>query len=62
MTNANVAKKCFAENIRLFAHSETEPEKYNLYNGLAALADAMASIQVKLDDIDKRLRQLEVRR
>ena len=60
MLTTTDAKKCFEENIRLFANANTEPEKFNLYHGLVAIADAIASMQSQLSDLDNRLRQLEV--
>jgi hypothetical protein len=46
------AKKCFAENLRLFGNASTQPEKYNLYNGLANLATAVEELQTKLSQIE----------
>lgn len=51
------AKKQFNENLQLFGNPNTEPEKYNLYAGLANLADAIASIEAKLDQIETKIRQ-----
>lgn len=68
MTSPQIAKKCFVENIRLFANAQTEPEKFNLYNGLAALADALADIQQQVAEIgahahgmEQRLKRIEDR-
>ena len=58
-TMTNTAKKSFEENIRLFADAQSEPEKYNLYNGLHALAGSIDEVQAKLEDIYRRLRALE---
>lgn len=35
------ARKCFAENIQLFGNPQEAPEKFNLYNGLVNLAEAI---------------------
>ena len=39
------AKKCFAENIQLFADNVKEPEKYNLYSGLLELTKAIQNVE-----------------
>ena len=39
------ARNCFQENLQLFGDAHSEPEKYNLYNGLAALAEALADLE-----------------
>jgi len=53
MSNASNAKKCFAENLKLFGNAQTQPEKYNLYNGLANLSDSIEEMQNEIH----RLRQ-----
>jgi len=35
------ARNCFNENIKLFTDPQTNPEKYNLYNGLSNLTQAI---------------------
>ena len=45
---SNNAKKCFSENLRLFANPTLEPEKYNLYNGLLNLAEAIKGIEQRI--------------
>ena len=53
--SARVAKQCFLENLKCFAPcAENDPEKYNLYNGLVNLAEAMDLINVKLGQIGQR--------
>ncbi|MEK7073131.1 MAG: hypothetical protein AAB974_01705 [Patescibacteria group bacterium] len=53
------AQKCFEENRRDFGNAQTQPEKYNLYNGLANLAQAVATIQRELDEIKRTLWKLD---
>ncbi|GAB4512214.1 MAG: hypothetical protein Tsb0026_16000 [Sulfuricaulis sp.] len=53
MYNANIAFKCFQENLQLFGNVQTQPEKYNLYNGLSNLAKAVSDLKSEVD----RLRQ-----
>ena len=55
---ANAAKKCFGENITLFANAQTAPEKFNLYNGLYNLADAVEQIERRLTAIENAVNQL----
>jgi len=44
-----VAIKCFVENCHLFADPDRDPEKFNLYTGLANLAEALEEIERKVD-------------
>lgn len=53
-TKIDTAKKCFAENLTR-ANFQTDPEKYNLYNGLANLAAAIEELQRQMEDIQRRL-------
>lgn len=55
----NSAKKCFVENIQLFANAQTEPEKYNLYNGLVNLVEGMADMEAELSSVRRELEQLQ---
>lgn len=50
--SASDAQKCFLENRDLFGNSKTQPEKYNLYNGLANLADAVIALERKIKNIE----------
>lgn len=59
MTNADTARKCFQENLDRFGPARSEPEKYNLYNGLARLAEAIASIEAQVQDLAHRIRKIE---
>ena len=53
--SARVAKQCFIENIQRFApDARNDPEKYNLYKGLANLAEAAELINVKHAQLGKR--------
>jgi len=49
------ARKCFSENLKLLAHPETEPEKYNLYSGLTALAQAIAALETRIAQVEDTL-------
>lgn len=53
----NVAKKCFKENLRLFGNSKTQPEKFNLYNGLTHLADEIGDLKKEIDKLQKELKR-----
>jgi hypothetical protein len=52
-------KKCFVENVQLFANAQTEPEKYNLYVGPANLAEGIADMEAELSSIRRELQQLQ---
>ena len=56
-----VAQDCFKENIQFFADPKTEPEKYNLYNGLMALADKIDEIESRLKKVNKILTEIDLR-
>lgn len=45
--DASNAKKCFAENTRLIS-PHSDPVQWNLNNGLANLADAIARVQTEV--------------
>jgi hypothetical protein len=56
---------CFLENLRLFANPQTEPEKYNLYNGFRSMAEGLASLvptlhklEMQLDSMDEKLSKI----
>ncbi|MDO9013851.1 MAG: hypothetical protein Q7U84_03615 [Polynucleobacter sp.] len=56
MSYANNAYKCFNENLQAFGDATTQPEKYNLYNGLSNLARAMKEMQ---DEMDRLRREVD---
>ena len=45
-------RKCFMENLQLFADAKTNPEKFNLYNGLLGISD-------QIDDLERRIKNIE---
>ena len=49
--NSKAARMCFYGNLKLIGDRETDPEKYNLYFGLAKLAEAVS-------DVDRRVQLL----
>jgi hypothetical protein len=59
-TPIDTAKKCFTENRDLFGDSVTQPEKFNLYNGLRSLAEAVEQIQQELKTIRQELQQIRL--
>ncbi len=52
--DARKAKEQFEENLRLFAPADREPEKFNLYAGLANLASEIESLRLEV----RRIRQV----
>lgn len=57
MNEFRSAQKQFEENVRLFGHPQTNPEKYNLYNGLANLAKGLGNLQISVDALTDALRR-----
>lgn len=57
MLNAPLAEKCFEENVRLFTNAQTDPEKFNHYNGLRALAAAVKELQTEVHHLRQQLAQ-----
>lgn len=49
--SSSAGKRCFAENVRLFGNANTEPEKFNLYNGLAQLASAIQDLERSVEQM-----------
>jgi hypothetical protein len=45
MSELEVAKQCFIENIKLFGDPKQSPEKFNFYNGLLQLTSAISRIE-----------------
>ncbi len=46
-----IAKKCFAENVPAPGEEGSEPERYNLYNGLVALTEALRELKEELAEV-----------
>jgi len=59
--SADVAKKCFLENIALFGNTQTQAENFNLYTGLAKLADAIDDIERTVNAIQRELSSIKSR-
>jgi hypothetical protein len=49
--NSKMARICFYGNLKLIDDRQNDPEKYNLYFGLAKLAEAVS-------DVDRRVQLL----
>jgi hypothetical protein len=54
-----VAIKCFDENLRLFADPHNEAEKYNLYQGLSSLTEAIGQIEQQIQTLNQQIRFLQ---
>ena len=52
------AIKCFDENRRLFGDPHCNPEEFNLYNGLASLAEAVKEIQIQIRQLHQEMDQI----
>ena len=59
--NNHTAKKCFSENIRLFADALSQPEKLNYYNGLYNLTEGIEADLNSVKYLDQEIRN-ELRR
>ena len=59
MSAASNAVKQFDDNIRRFAHPSSEPERYNLYAGLANLARTLEQQASLTAELSRRVEQLE---
>jgi hypothetical protein len=60
MSDSQNAFNCFQENLRLFGDSRKEPEKFNLYNGLSNLANAIGKMQSEIDQLKQEIHKLRV--
>jgi hypothetical protein len=54
-TGFNLAKKCFAENRNLVGEPMSDPQNYNLNEGLLSL---VAELETRLNEIDRKLAAL----
>jgi hypothetical protein len=51
--NSKIGEACFSENVRLFGNQQTEPEQFNLYNGLRVMSETLASLAQVVDNIER---------
>lgn len=56
---SQLAANCFRDNLSRYGNKITEPEKYNLYAGLAALADAIGGLEAELSATRRELSQAQ---
>ena len=59
--SADAAKRYFLENIALFGNTQTQAENFNLYTGLAKLADAIDDIERTVNTIQRGLSSIKSR-
>ena len=52
------AKRFFEENLQLFGDPQTDPEKYNLYNGLLNLVNALEMLDQQIRHLAEQLQAL----
>jgi conjugal transfer/entry exclusion protein len=57
--NLQFAIKCFDENLRLFADAHQQPEKYNLYQGLSSMAEALDQIEQQIQKLNQQIQFLQ---
>lgn len=56
--SARTAKKQFEDNFQ-FGHHATDPEKFNLYRGLANMADAIDRLQQEVAALRREVQALK---
>jgi hypothetical protein len=54
----DLATKCFGENLQLSADGRAEPEKFNLYTGLASLSEGLKKLERDINVIQQILSSL----
>ncbi len=54
----DLAIKCFLENRDLFGNPQSQPEKYNLYNGLANLAQGISDMETEMKRLQQKIQLL----
>jgi len=59
--SADAAKRYFLENIALSGNTRTQAENFNLYTGLAKLADAIDDIERTVKTIQHELYSIKSR-
>lgn len=52
------AEKCFKENRNLFGNPSTQPEKFNLYNGLLNLAEMVGQLKSQVSHLEHEIHNL----
>lgn len=57
-TYSSVALRCFEENKGLFGNAQSQPEKFNLYNGLSNLAKAIQQIERDLATMQEDIQRI----
>jgi len=49
------AKKQFEDNLRLFGDASSQPEKFNLYAGLANLAESIMNLESEIEGLKREI-------
>jgi hypothetical protein len=57
----DTARRCFGENIQLFADARAQPEKFNLYNGLSQMAQALQDLEQEVQRLRREVADLQRR-
>jgi hypothetical protein len=56
--NSKMARMCFYGNLKRIGGHEADPEKYNLYFGLAKLAEAVSDVDRRVQLLRQELQDL----
>lgn len=59
MSKSTYAKNCFIENREMFGDKHSQPEKFNLYNGLALLAEVIEELENDVKNIKVTVQRLK---
>jgi hypothetical protein len=56
--NSKMARMCFYGNLKRIGGREADPEKYNLYFGLAKLAEAVSDVDRRVQSLRQEVKDL----
>jgi hypothetical protein len=56
--NSKMARMCFYGNLKRIGGREADPEKYNLYFGLAKLAEAVSDVDRRVQSLAQEVKDL----
>ncbi len=43
---------CFLENLQLYVNQQTDPEKFNLYNGLRGMSETIEHLNGRVQELE----------
>ena len=57
----DISNRCFTENLNLFGNAQTDPEKFNLYNGLSNMAQSLQALEQEVQRLRREIDELSRR-